>query len=651
MIQNIHDKAQGLFAWIIVLLIAIPFALWGVHEYFNPVPKIVVAEVNGKELLDSEFHYNVQQQRNQLRAMFKQDVDLSFMEKQIKERTLNRMIDEEVLVQTALNAGLRIGDVLLASRIKQYPAFLQNGVFSQDAYQRFLHSQGMKHTDFEMQIRRALLTDQLREGVLRSTLLTSHDLQTRTRLEEQQRAVSFLIVPTTRFKDAVTNTDAEIEAYYNEHKNTEYMTPEKVSIEYVELLGKDLVSNQKVDDDTLKKAYEDRQASFTTPAEWHARHILIALDLNAPADKVEVAKKKAQDLLAKIKAGGAFEELAKQSSDDPGSAKQGGDLNWFGPGAMVKPFEDALKTLKKDEVSEPVRSQFGFHLIKLLDTKPEKVRSFAEVREQLQQEALKEQAEKAFSEQADQFANLAYEHSNSLDVLATTLNLKVKTTELFDRQTAGPKDSILATRQVIDAAFSDTVSKERLNSQVIELGEQHEVVLRIKDHQDAAAKPLTEVKDKIVTALSQAKTKEKAHALGKTLLDQIKQQGDPEASVKPYNLTWEPAKWIGRKDTTVKQLAIVQEAFKMGVPTEKKAVYQGIGLPNGDYALIAVLAVKDGVEKPATTAAKDNKTPDPKQQEQMQQQRALGESEFQELVEQLKSEAKIKTHPENLSKS
>jgi peptidyl-prolyl cis-trans isomerase D len=651
MIQNIHDKAQGLFAWIIVLLIAIPFALWGVHEYFNPVPKIVVAEVNGKELLDNEFRYNVQQQRNQLRAMFKQDVDLSFMEKQIKERTLNRMIDEEVLVQTALTAGLRIGDVLLASRIKQYPAFLQNGVFSPDAYQRFLRTQGMKHTDFEMQIRRALLTDQLREGVLRSTLLTSHDLQTRTRLEEQQRAVSFLIVPTTRFKDAVTNTDAEIEAYYNEHKNTaDYMIPEKVSVEYVELLGKDLVGNQTVDEDTLKKAYEDRLASFTTPVEWHARHILVAVDLNAPADKVEAAKKKAQDLLAKIKAGGAFEELAKQSSDDP-SAKQGGDLKWFGPGAMVKPFEDALKNLKKDEVSEPVKSQFGFHLIKLLDTKPEKVRSFAEVREQLQQETLKEQAEKAFSEQADQFANLAYEHSNSLEVLATTLKLKVKTTELFDHQTAGSKDSILATRQVIDAAFSDTVSKERLNSQVIEIGEQHEIVLRIKDHQEAVAKPLTEVKDKVVTALSQAKTKEKAHALGKTLLDQIKQQGDPEATAKSANLTWEPAKWISRQETTIKQLAIVQEAFKMGVPADKKAVYQGIGLPNGDYAVIAVLAVKDGEEKPATTAAKDNKTPDPKQQERLQQQRALGESEFQELVEQLKSEAKIKTYPENLSKS
>lgn len=644
MLQNIHDRAQGIFAWIIVSLIAVPFALWGINEYFDPVQKIVVADVNGKEILDREFRYGVQQQRNQIRAMLKQDIDLSFMEKEIKERTLARMIEEEVLVQTSFNTGLRIGDALLARRINEFPAFQDNGVFSQPSYQKFLDSQGMTPPDFEMQIRRGLLTDQFREGVLRSTLLTKHDQQTRTRLEEQRRAVSYLLIATSQFKDAITSTDAEIEGYYNNHKK-DYMTPEKVSVEYVELIGKDLVGNEKIDEETVKKSYQDHLASFTTPAEWHVRHILVAVDQSSPADKITAAKTKAQDLLAKIKAGQPFEEIAKQSSDDPNSAKKGGDLGWFGPGLMVKPFEEAVKTMTAGELrSEPLQSQFGFHIIELLEAKPEKIRPFEEVRDQLQQDMIKEKAEAAFYEQQEQFSNLAFENSNSLEPIEKVFNMKRKTTELFDRNTVG-KD-LLANRKVVEAAFSDPVLKEGFNSEVLDLGDQHIIVLRLKDHEEAVPKPLTEVKDKIVATLTAQKTKEKAQALGKTLLDEIKQKGDPQAAVTPYKLTWQPAKWIGRKDTSI-PFNIVREAFKMGQPAEKNALYQGVELPNGDYAIVAVLAVKEGVES-SPPAPKDSKAPDPKQQEQMYQQRALGETEFQQFVQQLKSEAEIKTYPQNI---
>ncbi|MEN8219548.1 MAG: SurA N-terminal domain-containing protein [Pseudomonadota bacterium] len=638
MLQGIRDGARGWLAWVIVIIICVPFAFWGINEYFNSAPKRVIAEVNGVELSEYDFQQQVSQRKRQIYAMFQnQDIDLSFMDKQIREGTLTQMIEEEVLVQSAIEAGMQIGDALLASRIHSIPAFQEDDVFSQQQYEQALRNRGMTAPGFEWRIRRELLTSQISEGVLRSALLTDYDEQQRTRLEKQQRSVSYLIVPASRFNDSVTITDADIETYYKDHAK-QYMTPEKVSIEYVELSQEDLVTTQSIDEETLKERYQERKASFTTPGQWKARHILIKVDPNA--DELDAAEKKAQGLLAKIRAGDSFEELAKQFSDDTGSKEGGGDLGWFGPGMMVKPFEEAVKALKVGEVSELVKSQFGFHIIKLEESKPKVVRPFAKVRTELVQEIQKERADSEFYGQFEEFANLAYEHPDSLEVLTETLNLESKTTELFD-STGG--DGILSHRKLIDAAFSDTVLKEGYNSAPIEIGEQHVVVLRVKDHVSAEAKPLAEVKEEIVSAITQEKTREKSKNLGKTLIDQIKENGDPNAPIKEHDLNWSPAQWVERQDTTLGQAAIVSEAFKMGRPAENKALYQGIELGNGDYALVAVLDVKDGEATPETPAENES-SDDPRQEAKQQLQQALGQSEFKQLVSGLKAGAEIKDY-------
>lgn len=657
MLQGIRDGARGWLAYVIVIIICIPFAFWGINEYFNPAPKRVIAEVNGVELSEYDFQRQVSQRKRQLYAMFQnQNIDLSFMDKQIRKSTLTQMIDEEVLVQSAIDAGMQIGNASLASNIHSIPAFQEQGVFSQQLYEQTLSYQGMKPAGFEWRIRREMLTNQLSEGVLRSALLTDYDLQQHTRLKKQQRSISYLIIPASRFNDSVTISDADIEAYYIDKEHAkQYMTPEKVSIEYVEMSQKDLATTQSIDEETLKERYQERKASFTTPGQWKARHILI--EVGANADELAAAEKKAQDLLAKIRAGDSFEELAKQFSDDIGSKKQGGDLGWFGQGMMVKPFEDAVKALKVGEVSELVKSKFGFHIIKLEDTKPEVIRPFAEVRTQLEQELQKERADSEFYGQVEEFANLAYEHPDSLGVLTETLALESKTTDLFDR-TGG--DAILSNRKVIDAAFSDTVLKDGYNSDPIEIGEQHVVVLRAKDHVAAKAKPLADVKEEIVSAITQEQTREKAKSLGKSLVEQIKENGDPNAPIKEHELNWLPAQWVERQDSTLGQPAIVREAFKMGLPAENQAIYQGIELDNGDYALVAVLDVKDGevevtAETPATTAENENEdeseTPDPREQAKQQQQQAFGQSEFNQFVSGLKAGAEIKDYSVKLSGS
>lgn len=640
MLQSIRDNAKGWLAWVIVILISIPFALWGINEYLHPNPKRIVAKVNDVELLEQELQQEVYQRRQQLRAMFQgqPNIDLSFThEPAFKERVLTDMIERELLIQTAIDAGMRISDTFLAGYIHKIPAFQQEGQFSQALYEETLAHQMLPKTRFEQDIRRSLLIDQLREGVLRSALLTDNEQKQRHRLEEQQRYISYLIIPSQRFKDTVNVTETEVEEYY-QNQRSQYKTPEKVSIEYVELSQKNLMTQQAIDESTLKSRYQERKAFFTTPEQWKARHILFKLAADATPEQEQAVKEAAQKVLTQLREGGSFAELAKQYSDDAGSKKQGGELDWFGPGNMVKPFEEALKTLQVNELTqEPVKTQYGFHLIQLQNHRPKTERPFEEVRTKLEQEIKTERAESEFNGQVEQFANLAFEHADSLDVVANTLGLTVKTTGLFDRDLSGisttDTNSILSHPDIIEAAFSEPVLKERFNSKLIEIADQHVVVLRIKEHVESQFKPLTEVKDEIVTTLREQKMQAAAKDLGEQLLKQIQSTSEPKTVVTEHDLSWSPGHWIERHDNKLKQPEIVKTAFQMGRPKGETAIYHGFQLNDGNYALIAVVKVKDGV---GTVAANDQ------QPLKERQQRDLGETEFNQFLAGLKETANIK---------
>ncbi|MCK5717165.1 MAG: SurA N-terminal domain-containing protein [Thiomargarita sp.] len=629
MLQNIRDGAQGWLAWLIVIVICIPFAFWGINEYFNPSPKKIIAEVNGVELSEFDFKQQVRQRKQQISSMFQnQSIDLSFMDKEIRKNTLKQMIEEEVLVQTAIDTNMRISTSFLASSIHTISAFQDENVFSQARYEQTLNYQGLTAPAFEWKVRRSLLAEQIREGVLRSTLLTDHEKY--ARLENQERFISILIIPATRFKEAVTITDAAIEKQYKEHSK-QYMTPEKVSIVYVELSQDDVVSTEKVDEEILQKRYKERKTSFTTPVQWKGRHILIEINEDVAE---EAATTKAQEILTKIQNGDSFETLAQEFSDDIGSKKLGGDLGWFGPGQMVKPFEAAVQILKVGEISELVQSQFGFHIIKLEAIKPEVIRPFEEVRAELEKDMQTEVVESEFYGQVEQFATLAYEHSDTLEVLTETLNLKSKSTELFSRLGSQEKGSILSHQKVIKTAFSHEILMEGYNSEPIKIGEQHLVVLRLKDHESAQLKPLDQVKDNIIATLTQEKTKADAEIFGQRLMDEIKESGDPNIVIQAYDdLYWSTAQWVTRTDTQHNP-TIVSDAFKMGTPSTNKALYQTISLNNGDYALIAVLEVKNGT-LPDKEKSNTNKTA---------LQQALGESELTQFILGLKSMAEIQDY-------
>ena len=351
-----------------------------------------------------------------------------------------------------------------------------------------------------------------------------------------------------------------------------------------------LAQKIQVDEDTLHKLYEEQKANFSVGEERHARHILIKVDENADDKAVEAARSKAEEILKKIRSGGDFANLAKKYSDDSGSAAEGGDLGFFGKGVMVKPFEDTVFSMKVNEVSDLVRSPFGFHIIKLEGINPGHGKTFEEVRAKLEQDYKEHQAEEQFFELADRLADLTYENPDTLNIAAQQLNIPVVTTGLFTRNNG---QGIAADPKIREASFSADVLEAKNNSEPIDLGHDRLVVLRIKEHKMATTRPLDEVKDQVIKQLQRDKARQAAAEAGKKLLERIDAGENSELLADESRLEWNKTGFIGRND---KSLAsdIVADAFKMPRPEKTKPVSAGFVLATGDYAIITVYEVHDG---------------------------------------------------------
>ena len=355
MLEFIRERAHGWFAWAIVILLVIPFALWGVHQYQTTDAEVNVAVVNGKKISDAEFQRSYQQQRDRIKAMMGKNFDPSLIDdKQLKKQVLENLINREVLVQGAHDAGLRMSAVRVGAEIRAIPNLQTKGQFDPEIYHRLLRSQGLSVGAFEKMVSNDLVIQQLNQGVGGSAFVTKLELDTLLRIKLQQRDVGYALLPVSSYIGKATVDDKDVEKFYQDNPDR-FRTPEEVSVNYLDLSVDSLAKDIQVTEEAVRERYQERAADFTTPEERHARHILIKVASDASPEKVEIAEKKAEDILARIHKGESFSELAKKYSQDPGSAKEGGDLGFFGRGVMDKAFEKAAFALKVGEVSDPVR--------------------------------------------------------------------------------------------------------------------------------------------------------------------------------------------------------------------------------------------------------------------------------------------------------
>jgi peptidyl-prolyl cis-trans isomerase D len=635
MIQFIRDHAKGVIAWIIIILVLIPFALWGVNEYFRGgSTDLTVAKV-GRHAISAQEFQQVYQREVALRRQMMGDAFAAQNEAAIKHIVLDGMIGSEVTVQAALKAGFRVSDARVGREIRAISQFQRDGKFDPELYGQLLRGVGLSQSQFEENMRRDMLAAQFTGGVADSAFVTAHELERWLRLSEQQRKVGYFLVKAENYLDKSAPTDAEIAQYYQDNLE-HFAVPEQVRAQYVELSPATVKQSVSVDEAALRHMYEDQAATFTVGEERRARHILIKVAENADAATVAAAKAKVDQLRARLVAGESFADLARQNSADTGSAQQGGELGFFGRGVMVGPFEDTVFSLKKGEISAPVRTAFGWHIIELEDIKPGSTRSFNDVRASLEEDYKKSKVEERMYDLSDTLTNLTYEHPDTLKFAADGLGLAIQTTGLFSRDHG---DGVAANDNFRAAAFGEDVIDGGNNSETIQFEDGRVVVLRIVEKQPATHRPLDEVRAGIRDELRRQSAQRLAEETGKTIHDRLLHGDAVDAIARETKAVWQAPALIKREEAGV-PAEVLDTAFTLGRPAPDHLAAGGVALGSGDYAVVALYGVFDG--DPATVSPTERST------QRSEIQRHYTQQDREDMQAALRARAKIAVFQDRL---
>ncbi|AZF43233.1 Peptidyl-prolyl cis-trans isomerase PpiD [Pseudomonas sp. R1-43-08] len=622
MLQNIRDNSQGWIAKTIIGIIVALMAFTGIEAIFQASGnnKQDVAKVNGEEITQTELSQAVDMQRRQLMQQLGKDFDASLLdEKLLRDAALKGLIDRKLLLQGAADAKFGFSEAALDQVILQTPEFQVDGKFNAERFDQVVRQLGYTRLQFRQMLTQEMLIGQVRAGIAGSGFVTDAEVLAFARLEKQTR--DFATVNVKADPAAVKLTDDEVKAYYDQHAK-EFMTPDQVVIDYLELKKSSFFDQVTVKDDELQAAYEKETANLAEQR--RAAHILIEVN-----DKVTEAQAKAkiEDIQARLAKGEQFEALAKEFSQDPGSASNGGDLGFAGPGVYDPDFETALYGLKQDQVSVPVRTSFGWHLIKLLGVEAPEVPSFASLKDKLTRELKTQQVEQRFVEATKQLEDAAFEASD-LAQPASDLKLTVHTSAPFGREGG---EGVAANRAVVTAAFSPEVLDEGANSSAIELDPETIIVLRAKEHLKPAQIPL----EKVATAIRAQMTKERASAAAKAHADELiagLRDGKIALSQPIDGQAWKVTEAATRGQEAVDP-AVLQALFRMPKPAGKdKPSFTTVSLRDGSQVIVRL----NGVNEAAS----------PTDEEKAQYRRALasriGQQDFAAYRKQLETQADIK---------
>ena len=529
MLGTIREKIQGIFAVIVVGMLIIPFALWGINSYFTREKNPPVATVNGADIEKATFESMYRQQVDRLRGRIDPKLLSSGF---LRNQVLSALINQMVFNQYANDAGYIVSNTQLNQLIQSQPDFQVNGKFDTNRFVGVLRAAGITEAEYKKEMRYAKIQDQMISGYKLSAIVPQADIDTLVALQQQQRKVAYMVLPPTAFHNAVKVGQDEIKSYYEANK-ARFNTDDLVRIEYAVLSLDDMIAKQKVTEKEAHEEYERNIDQYTTPAQRRVSHILVELDDNATEAEEKAAREKVAQIQKSLKDGMSFADAAKKYSQDPATRNKGGDLGIVQPGTLPsRDLDIAISGLKPDQVSKPVRSKFGFHILKLTAYTPAKIKPFPTVEKEIEHTIKIRRAETAYDDLRERFESLVYEHPDSLKPAASDIGVKIHTSEWLTR--AGGS-GLLANPDVIRAAFSQPVRELKQNSDLIEAKRNTLVALRIKNDKPAAPRPLSQVSDQIKSILMQQKLHQKATEVGEALLTKA-QSGQSLASLAQHQL-------------------------------------------------------------------------------------------------------------------
>lgn len=590
-----HVRKHNKILMVVLFLLIIPsFVLVGVDGYNRMIEKDrTVARVGKVEITNGEWEAAHREEVERVRQLMP-TIDARLLDSEsVRYATLERLVRERVLQQAAQDARLGASDARLARELQSIPAIAQlrraDGSLDMERYRDLLGRQGMSPEMFEARMRADLAARQVQAGVAQTALIAGVPADLALGAWFERREVQLARFATADYAARVQPTDAELEAFYQANQSL-FQAPEQARIEYIVLDIDAVRKTIRLNEADVRSYYEQNVARLSGPEERRASHILISVAKDAPADERQQARAKAEELLAQArKAPESFAQLAKKHSQDPGSAPNGGDLDYFGRGAMVKPFEDAAFALKKGEISGVVESDFGFHIIRVTDIKAPKQKSFAELRASLEEDLKNQQARAKYAEAAEIFTNGVYEQSDSLKPVAEKLGLTIQTASGLLREPAPGARGVLASAKLLEAIFSpDAVSNKR-NTEAVEIAPSQLAAARIVEHAPARTLPLAEVRAAVRERVVQARAAELARQEGQQKLAAWK--------AEPASARLPAAQVISREQAQNLPQALLDAVMR----ADSAQLPQWVGVDLGPQGY-AVARVNKRIERPAPKA-------------------------------------------------
>ncbi len=583
MLQTIRNNSQGFLAKIFVGFIVFIFAIFGLDSLVTYVNTGSSVSVNGVDIDEVAIESEAQRITQDLLSSLGAQIDISSIDTtQFREQAINNLVERELLIQTALENGMTVSSAALDRDIASTPDFQVDGVFNNERARVLLASFGLTPASYRASLQQQGLLNQMLTAYSTSSFATPRELEILARINEEKRNFRYVNISAANLAQTEEASEDEISQYYDANSAL-FMQEERVSIEYLELNKNDLLAEIDVTAEQIQAQYDIEISSLQAQTERRASHILF----QAAANEIEAATEQALAIKARLDSGESFEDLAAEFSNDTGSASFGGDVGYTTGETFAEEFESALSRLELNEVSEPVRTQFGVHLIKLTELNEDEAPSLEESRDRIVRELQDQTADELYISRAEELNNLSFE-SVDLQEPSDILSLDIQTTELFD--SAGGV-GIAAESAVIDAAFSSDV-RAGLNSELIALDESRSVVIRLLEYREPELKTLAEVRGEIESTIRMQKAEEEAASLGETLLNNLNNDQNIDALLAVQGLEWDGGQNLSRTSPGLNP-ELMQIIFSLSKPDEQ-SIFQGQQLSSGDYVIVELQEVIPG---------------------------------------------------------
>ncbi len=629
MLQSIHDNAKGWVAYAIILLISVPFALWGIQSYLGGGNEKVVAVVNGDDIGIQAVQNEVSQQKQRILQMFGK-MPPGFDDSNMRMSALDSIVNQSLLRQHADEQGYRASATEVVDVLATIPAFQKDGKFDTETYHQTMLLQKRNEAALEEQIRMSISESQFHDAISATAFLPKSEMEAYQKLISQKRDAEVYTLALADVESQINITDEMIQKHYSENPAS-FQTEQQLKVSYIELKESEIAKSLNPSDAELQDFYNDNADNYFSNGQFKASHIRVSFDEKQSKDEV---KKKAAELHAALASGKeTFEAMAKMKNlSEAGVFVELGDAIGFVPqGTMDKAFEDAVFKTTPGAIAELVETDLGYEIIKVLEITPENQKTFEQAKTEVTKDVKKEIVGKRFDELYETLRTTAFENDGSLQPAVEATEGKITTTGWFSQSSAS---GVIANPLVKQAAFSETVLTQGRNSALIELNDGHVMVLRLQDRKEPALKPMADVSAEIKSLLAKQEGKKQLKEKGDALLASIKEAknwtpvGDAASSVVKHAD-------ISRDD--IKLAPYVTAAiFNAVAAADKSTVYSSLTAPNGDYSIVALTSVKEG------DAAVDDEA-------QTQYTGYIGNREQRAVMKALRDNADVQVYAERLN--